>query len=288
VYARSFSQCSINNPPLAIDSTPNYLSKPGVARSIWQTYPPSARPQLRFLVILRDPSERFRSWFDHFGASKRDYGDIGIDHFARLALRRTMACATRYSIDVTDSEALFNSKCRSPGPPIAASLSGGLYVTHLAEYLRVFDSAQFAIISFGGYIRRPKDVLEQLGTFLGIETDFVRRQLAAIDGPQAAPPAAHLSWFEVEDRAAAALPFHAGRRTMEASHANSHRKKHALSPRVRQLLDDFYAPSIRDLGHLLLEHSKRGMIVLPRGIMASNLTAGSSTQLMRSGVLSEL
>jgi hypothetical protein len=226
VYARCFPRCSSGNAQLrGMDATPNYLGAFLAPRSIWGMYPPDVRPRVRFIALLRHPSVRFRSWFDHFGPK---VSDLGIDQFVRLALRKTLACANSLKIDVTNSRALFNSACRSLGSPVGQSLVGGLYAAQLANYLRHFASSQFAIISSGGYARQPLDVIEGLGTFLGLQVS----------------------------------PAPLGTRRQNAG-----RKKHMPHARVLQLLDTFYEPSIPELGVLLDEHSKRGMAVLPRGVL---------------------
>jgi hypothetical protein len=239
-YARCFPRCSSDNSQLrGMDSTPNYLGAISVPELMQSMYPPDVRPQVRFIALLRHPSSRFRSWFDHFGPSRTN---LGINQFVRLALRKTIACARSRGIDVTSSRALFNSKCRSLGPPVGQSLTGGLYAAQLMSFLHRFDPSQFAVISSGGYARQPLDVIQGLSTFLGLQL-------------RPTP--------------------------VEARRQNGGRRKHMPHPRALQLLDTFYEPSIPELGVLLDEHSKRGMAVLPPGVLHAGAAANTPSEMGR-------
>ena len=59
-----------------VDATPNYLSRPFVAPRIAAAYPPSLRPQLRLIAVLREPVSRGLSWYNHklHGWTERDMG----------------------------------------------------------------------------------------------------------------------------------------------------------------------------------------------------------------------
>jgi hypothetical protein len=245
-YAKAFPECSSENAHLrAIDATPSYIRKvPDVPRRIRAMYHADVIPSLRFIAILRNPTQRFRSWFDHFGVRKAEELDMGINRFAALSLRKTIACARDNAIDVKNSEALFNSDCGS-AHPAGAGLSSGLYAAQLQHYLQRFDSSQFAIISFGGFVRQPVDVLAGLGTFLGLQPNLVR---------------------------------------LKASSRGSQRERHELNPRIRGMLDAFFEPSIPALSALLAEHLRRGMTILPRGIIdAHDHAANSSKSHMKLG-----
>jgi hypothetical protein len=60
-YAFCFPWCNNTRRVLAMDSTPNYLLEPSASANMWRLYPSSLRSQMRFLVILRDPTVRFKA-----------------------------------------------------------------------------------------------------------------------------------------------------------------------------------------------------------------------------------
>jgi hypothetical protein len=269
MYASRFPQCSSQGAQLgAIDSTPIYLRSAFAASQIRGMYPADVLPRLRFLVCLRHPSQRFRSWFDHKGVRLH----MEVNAFVQLALEKTHECARLKGIDARSTAALFES-CGHP-QGAGDSLSAGWYAPQLQLYLRLFDPSQLAIISFGGYIREPVAVLEQLGGFLGLEPHLERRRLAA-SGAQDARPAALESWGARGRPVSTSARAH-GTRAFEPAHSNSRRRKHVLNPRMRALLDAFFEPSVVELGALLDEQSKRGMVVLPRGILETRAAANAS------------
>lgn len=248
VYARCYPPCPGRKATemVAIDSTPRYLRFPAVAERIRNSYAPHLRPQLRFIMILRDPAERLRSWYDHFGTKKeRAIGSrTGLEpnevlnKWVRMALSAQEECARVHSVDVT-SGALWKSKCRTLGK-FEDALSAGLYAPQLQNFLDHFKARQAAVISFGGYVKRPRHVLVQLGSFLGLTLDIKRRQLLGEGEAHEFASANRTSELAVGRRA-----------LLEASHSNA-RAKRTLSPGTRARLDAFYRPHIRELGELLL------------------------------------
>ena len=77
-YRRLFdpSKCAQRGAGVHFDATPNYLSRPFVAPRIAAAYPPSLRPQLRLIAVLREPVSRGLSWYNHklHGWTERDMG----------------------------------------------------------------------------------------------------------------------------------------------------------------------------------------------------------------------
>jgi hypothetical protein len=175
-------------------------------------------------------------------------------------------------VDAKNSVALLASRCSNTTP-----LRGGFYAAQLALYLAYYESSQFAVISFRGYLTQTDAMLRQVGSLLGLESHINRPQLAALgsamlgalaqtDGD--APQAVHSS-----------IRAHA--RTMKASRHNTAALPHSLDPDAHRALDMFYEPSIRDLGVLLHEHTNKGMAVLPRGIFYAVCAATSPLETAR-------
>jgi hypothetical protein len=125
-YARRFPACPVGGSgKKAIDATPAYMRCPNVVERIHRSYSPILRPQLRFMVILRDPTERLRSWFDHMGHKKTN---LPAGPWALKNLGDLLACSRRRTIDARDG-ALWGSECNPPcfcGEERGA-LTAGLY-----------------------------------------------------------------------------------------------------------------------------------------------------------------
>jgi hypothetical protein len=259
-YAACFPSCTDTPRVFAMDSTPNYLMAPSASEDMWRMYPARLRSQMRFLVVLRDPTVRFKSFFGHFVAGTEP--GLDVNRFAHRTISTTLECAQRERVDANNSVALHASKCRIGNP-----LCGGLYAAQLARWLAYYESSQFAIVSFRAYVTQTDAVFRQIGSFLGLEARTAAtlgaRERTEGDAPQAVP----------------SIRAH-GREAMKASWINS-QPQHALDPDARQALDMFYEPSIRDLGALLREHTNKGMAVLPRGVYDAVLAATSPLETAR-------
>jgi hypothetical protein len=126
-YALRYPACpAVGSGRKAIDSTPDYMRCPDVVARIHRSYPSDLRPQLRFIVILRDPTERLRSWYDHLVRSRTN---LPVGPWAMKGLNELLACAARHDIDAREG-AFYGSECShlSPGTPLCVHpIAAGLY-----------------------------------------------------------------------------------------------------------------------------------------------------------------
>ncbi|KAJ1621670.1 P-loop containing nucleoside triphosphate hydrolase protein [Pavlovales sp. CCMP2436] len=150
---------------VAIDSTP-MAHMHGTSARVYETIPPRLRPQLRIILIVRNPIDRLWSYHGHFKNSEP------VDDFVATVLTNTSRCASNQGIDPR-SNGLFGALC------VPESVRGGLYAGQLAEWVGAFSAEQVALVSFHGYVGLPHRVLSDLGKFIGLPLITYRVRMLA-------------------------------------------------------------------------------------------------------------
>ncbi|KAG8463519.1 hypothetical protein KFE25_005030 [Diacronema lutheri] len=244
----------------AVDATPNYLRIPGTAARVHAAYAGHVRA-LRMIVIVRNPTDRLISWYGHIG-TKRGISNLSIDEFAYANLREMRACAKKHWLPV-ESEAMWASACRNLRPPLYDALSGGMYAPQIAEWLHWFPARQIALVTFGGYLKRVKDVLTDLAAFIGQE-------------PRSGASATHARALADASEVGVVRR----RRAIEPSHRNVRsRGRAALSASTHAALTEFYRPHVDALIALLHRPAAQSMFSTPfrpaRALTAPRLLDGS-------------
>jgi len=145
---------------------------------MYRSYLRAIRPQLRFLVIIRDPTDRVRSWFDHFRLS-RNLTQPPIELWVPLSLGKLQSCARRHGLSLSTG-ALWNSACRDVAKGV---LTGGLYAPQISSYLHYFEETQMALLSYVGYVKHTEHVLSHLQAFLGLRMDLGHRRKESAIAP---------------------------------------------------------------------------------------------------------
>lgn len=127
-----------NGEPVVGDNTPNYLSNLYSKNDI----PAMIReylPEVRFVVLLRNPSERIISQYWH----------------ARSKWPENKALTFIEKIEKTP-----------------AFVREGFYAEHIRHYLEYFPMERFYFTLFEDIIARPDDLLKGVFAFLGVDADF--------------------------------------------------------------------------------------------------------------------
>lgn len=112
------------------EATPLYLSDPVAATRIRE-----ALPDGRFIVLLRDPVDRFRS------------------HYRMARAKGHVTASVEELIDAASPE----------------FLGRGLYHHHLSRWLDLFDRDRFLILSYEDVARAPAGVLRKTAAWLGVD-----------------------------------------------------------------------------------------------------------------------
>jgi hypothetical protein len=152
---------------VAIDSTPNYLPSMVAPDNIHTMYGEFGSA-LRFVVILRRPSERILSYFNHFHPAK---------NFEKWA--STGLYALKKGIVTCDKGA--KSVYRLTGKRFDAVrvFCASMYAAHLKRWVERFSGDQILLMPFSGYTSDPRPALSAIASFLDLDTHHIRKRIAA-------------------------------------------------------------------------------------------------------------
>lgn len=128
-------------PAVCGESCPEYLTTPGVAERIAQTY-----PDTKLFVVVRNPLDRAIVEYQHAVSTR--------------TISRGMSCAqylTNHPKSQTDS----------------------FFGRHLTKYFTIYTSLQLHVIVYEDFVREPLKVMQDLYAFLDLDKEFVPKRLAA-------------------------------------------------------------------------------------------------------------
>mmetsp|Transcript_39017 Transcript_39017/g.92051 ORF Transcript_39017/g.92051 Transcript_39017/m.92051 type:complete len:365 (+) Transcript_39017:61-1155(+) len=126
-----------------LDASTKYLLDTGAAQRLKQTIPPELHGKLRFVVVLREPVERDRSWQ---GQKARTAGK-----------------------SMSDAEYLHSVHVRTQAPAQFPELRHGLYDTLLRGWWTQFPRDQFLVLSYDTLVANQTDTLSRIVSFLGLD-----------------------------------------------------------------------------------------------------------------------
>ena len=132
------------------DSSTIYWNAPSAARAIRDRF-----PEARFIVILRNPAERFFS--EYLATRWSDPGRSCREYFAKAPER---------------------------GDERGSILDAGLYATHLRRFFDHFPRSQFTIHLYEDFRRNPEAVCRDVFAFLGVDAGFRADVSARVNEPQ--------------------------------------------------------------------------------------------------------
>ena len=150
------------------ESTPSYLYSPDVARNIFSTY-----PNLKLIVVLRDPVKRAYSAWNHYRDNfetgrhiitikdnPRREGNLLYDKFFN---NRKSFPSFRECIEL-ELELIEKNIGFEP-----ALLRRGLYLEQLETYWKYYSKDQIMIIGFQDLIKDTVNTLKEVTEFVGAE-----------------------------------------------------------------------------------------------------------------------
>lgn len=269
-YVKHFESCPRRRRPsvFSIDATPLMDWPLAAARVSAAMSLSDAHGAVRIIAILRSPTERLRSAYDHF---IRPLG-TALDPWAHALLVRVHICAQQHHIRM-DSGKLWGSPCHDM---TTLHLIGGLYRPPLETWIGAFSASQLAITTFDGYLSQTSRVIQDLAHFLGhpvqhrlgrgssgrgnqhrflrmlTTAERHRQQLQLVAG--AVSDVDH-GVAAQDDGELPGVPGR-GRALLTASHYNVQTNNlSALDSELRDELDTFYRPHVRALEELL--HAER-------------------------------
>jgi hypothetical protein len=139
------SKGNIHNKVVGLDSTPNYLSFcPLAPARLAKFFSNTHKKLIRFVVILRHPTARLLSAYNHFHPKQP------FEEWAREGLKQlretNMRCEDLKSFDATKS---------ATGP-----ICGGVYVNALRLWGAEFLPSQFLLVPFSSFVTDPRPTLK--------------------------------------------------------------------------------------------------------------------------------
>lgn len=137
---------------ICLDATPLYLFNPQVAKRIYR-----CTPHTRIIVLLRNPVERAIS---HYFLIKR-HG------FENLQLEQALAQEEKRL-----SQAYANCDFKDPAFRLYSYQARGFYLEQIKLYEQYFDDQQILMINSERFFRNPKNTLEQVFSFLGVDRNY--------------------------------------------------------------------------------------------------------------------
>jgi hypothetical protein len=166
-----------------IDSTPAYIR--GFAIDNMNiTFSPEALSQKKFVLVLREPTERECSWFQHFarGCLKHVEKVIGRDNDREVWPRQQICRGSEHQY--CEKVGCFNGTEYVYRQNYTAEIvvpfekffeykhSGSYYDVELSRWLRFVKREQIFIISFRSLIEETAMVIKRLASFLGLTQGF--------------------------------------------------------------------------------------------------------------------
>ncbi|KAG8462753.1 hypothetical protein KFE25_004729 [Diacronema lutheri] len=155
-----------------VDATPNYLLEAHFVAEQMAAFFAAHIRSVRLLIVLRDPTERFASFFNHFVHTQLETGNgysqasarartPQIDEYARHSLERVRLCLGWKGI--TETSPRLYELCGN----IAPALKGGLYAQQLVTFLRFFPPDQMMLTTSRSYVRDTTRAMADVADFLG-------------------------------------------------------------------------------------------------------------------------
>jgi hypothetical protein len=226
-YTSHFPRCG--KARYGMDATPGYLRRPQVAARVHSSYPASIWSSLRFIVLLRNPTDCVRSWYDHLG--QKEHIKMTFDEWVRGSLSALAACGAHEGISL-DSDLIWDSRCRDAGRPFHDVLTGGMYAPQIAKWLEYFAASQIAVTFTKGLLNESDKVLSDLSVFItGTKPERVQSGRHA-----------------------------RGKGNTAESHGGA---KSVFSTELRAELDSFFRPHIDSLVNLLNSPRASAVLITP-------------------------
>jgi hypothetical protein len=242
-YSDHFRGCAATPMRLRLEASPNYLFQaPDI---IDEMYAHVGEAKLVFL--LREPVSRLVSLFaSNQTATGRISQDIKFDEYLDICLGE--GDISRLNADLIIARRM------------ADRIHEGCYLTGLEAFFRVWPKERIFIGYFEDLIRKPRDMLGNLCSFLNINPSFYEEYEFTIENPTRAPhyPSLHrvLHGFSRRfERAINRAPaIRQGLRTIYNRLATDGRYDSGISTQARARLASWYAPKNSELRDFLLGH----------------------------------
>jgi hypothetical protein len=156
-----------------MDAT-TFFASATVAAKIERVYGPRQKWKARFVIMLRDPAARVKSWFGHFQAFDKYKADGYIDADNNITSYGEFLRDQMDGLEAGDA-----SGCTEVSgiPKKYNAICGSVYITWLKEWVRHFHPQQFLILSFSDFIHDPRPSILAIADHLSFAPTLAKKVL---------------------------------------------------------------------------------------------------------------
>lgn len=141
---------------IGIDATPAYHVWYDAPKNM-QTFFGPKLPALRLVWMLREPVEKFWSYFWELKSYGGDWDRVSFADFVTPKLAKAQACLNK-----DPASPLWPPSLPPPFRDCAPHLDHGLYQPQLQRWLQFFQPSQLLLVSFAGYTAQPAQVVREV------------------------------------------------------------------------------------------------------------------------------
>ena len=189
LYSSLFPSCRGARTMIPIDGTPDYFGSQGLPmivgeKHMWQPGDPEPweraaeffgreidsrdHHKLTFIIIVRNPADRYISAFNHICKRKHRGGPYCADLLESVTL------------SVNDPHCQLNSSASALGSCESMMLKYGLYWVSLTGWVNRFPQSQFIVTTFSHYTRDKQSVLDKIAESVGVAPKRLPEELAQL------------------------------------------------------------------------------------------------------------
>jgi hypothetical protein len=158
-----------------MDATTLFSSAEAAAK-IATVYGPRKKWKLRFVVILRDPAARVKSWFGHFQAFDKYKSDGYIDADSNITSYDEFLRDQMDGLEAGDASGCTDIRY----PKKYRAVCQSVYITWLKAWIHHFHPRQFLILSFSDFIRDPQPSLLAIANHLRFAPTVAEKVLSIL------------------------------------------------------------------------------------------------------------
>ncbi len=151
-YRAQFPLRILHSNEIPFEASPNYIFNPNTSQRVYKY-----APNMKFICLLRDPTERAISHYFHERRLGRE--PLSIAEAFRTEEERL-------------NDVIKNQNYKSPSFIQYSYKSRGIYIHQIKKYLEYYNIEQFCIINSERFFKNPHDVLEEISRFIGLKRSY--------------------------------------------------------------------------------------------------------------------
>jgi len=181
-YQHALQRGTAQNDFIHADITPDYLDY-GIASLMKETFSPQARKNMKLIAVLREPTGRILSWYNHVKyAVEVEYCPEEGPHFCRRILRKSFINPPAYFLGDPLSGLRTKHAEIAQGDDLSEvltfhefalidvmSIKKSKYIDILKEYYEVFGSKNVLVLNYDWMMEHQGKTLELISEFVGMD-----------------------------------------------------------------------------------------------------------------------